>query len=278
VLFILPIPQISKLSAPARLARYDVTVNNMGRTMSEIAASIRRTLKRVWLTVTAIAVLLSSCLSRAQRCPKAGERPGYWSTLAAVVCEDTVNGKMQLEMQSPDRKRTLFAQGQNLDGKLFLKSGDQSNTAELSAVRPGEEVLWSLDSEELAVTTCFGASGPCVVWTSQDDNRETPGEIVKKTFAAGHEGDACYTEANTGALTWEDGSDKIVIIAEVPPNPQCEGHSDGYFEAFVVSLSERKVISRFNMKETTHRWHRILGTGLRSDIALVREDTKTKQR
>jgi hypothetical protein len=198
--------------------------------------------------------------------------------LAATVCVDTVTGKLHLEMQSPDKKKTLFAQGQDPDGKLLLKSGDESNPEEVFEVRPGEEVLWSLDSKELAVTTCFGASGPCVVSTSTDDNRETPAEIVKKAFAAGHEGDACYTEANTGALAWEDGSEKIVMIAEVPPSPQCDGHGDGYFEAFVVSLSERKVIFRFNMQETIHRWHSILGRGLRNDIALVREDTKTARR
>jgi hypothetical protein len=42
----------------------------------------------------------------------------------------------------------------------------------------------------------------------------------------------------------------------------------------VVSLSKRKVVARYNMNETIHRWHGILGTELLNDIKLVREDTK----
>lgn len=220
-----------------------------------------------------MAMLLLGTFSRAERCPKSGERPGYWSKFAVAVCGHGTTNQMHLQMRSPDGTKLLFAKGEGFEGTFYLKSGDQGTPQELFGAREGDEVLWSPDSKAVALTTCFGANGPCRADTTLDDDTFSPFEIVQKTFTAGHEDDECYTGANVGALTWEDGSDKIVLIAQVP-NLNCDGHNPGYFEAFVVSFSERKVISRYNMQETTHRWHGVFGKGMRDDIAYVRENAK----
>jgi hypothetical protein len=214
----------------------------------------------------------------AQRCPNDGEKPGYWSKSAVVICEDSTTKQMHLKVPSPDGKKLLFVNGREFEGTFLLNSDRERTPQELFPARAGAEALWSPDSKAIAVTTCFGAAGPCVMRTTLDLAQGAPGELVKTAFAAGHEHDICYTNANVGALTWEDGSDKIVIIAEVPPSGGCNEQNAGYFEAFVVSLTERKVISRFNMQETIRLWRSILGTGLQSDIKLVREDAKDRRK
>jgi len=193
-----------------------------------------------------------------------------------VVCEGKAN-QMHLRVSSPDGKKLLFVVGQEFDGNFLLKSDIESKPQEIFPARNGDETLWSPDSKAVAITTCFGANGPCKVNTTLDDDRFSPFEIVQESFAAGHEDDICYTSANVGALTWEDSSDKIVLIAQVP-TANCDDHNGGYFEAFAVSYSEEKIISRFNMQETIRRWHRIMGRGLRDDIALVRKDARIRKK
>lgn len=239
--------------------------------------------RQLLFTLLAAMLLLSHRSLWAQSCPKAGDKGTYWSKQAVEVCWDKATDQLHLEAPSPAGKKLLYVNGPAHTASFYLKSDHEGAPQELYAAFAGAEVLWSPDSKAVAITTCFGGNGPCSVDTIQvddneaqlDDSRRSPFEIVQDAFAIGHEGDVCHTEANVGALTWQDGSDKIVLIAEVP-TAHCDG--GGYFEAFVVSFSERKVISRFNMQETLHRWHSILGSGLRNDIALVREDAKLRKK
>jgi len=205
----------------------------------------------------------------AQSCPSNGYKPGDWSRLAAQPCRENLDQK-PVAILSPNRKRLLLVKRD----KVLEKAVRENSTEEWLNYRPGDEFIWSLDSSEVLVSYCLGAAGPCGVGSTVDDGSSpTVTDTVRKEFASGHAGDDCYTDANVGALTWED-SDKIVVVAEIPPAPSCEGHHEGYFEAMVVSLSKRKVVARYNMNETIHRWHGILGTELLNDIKLVREDTK----
>jgi hypothetical protein len=147
-----------------------------------------------------------------------------------MVCEDAANTQMHLEMPSPDEKKVLVVQGWDVSGPifLFLKSDRKHEHPLLggpTVAWDGSEVLWSLDSKAVAVTTCFGGLGPCVVATTEANT--SPTDVVKDAFSAGHKDDACFTNANVGALTWENSSDMIVVIAEVPPSPQCRGHNEG---------------------------------------------------
>lgn len=233
---------------------------------------------RASLCLLAAMHLAFTCSSGAQSCPKAGEKHGYWSKQAIVVCENLATSQMHLEMSSPDSKKLLFVTGKDLVGTFFLKSGDETNRESLFPAYVGAEALWSPDSKGVAVTTCYGGGGPCTVQTTLDDDRESPTAIVSDLFSEGHKNDMCYTNANVGVLTWEKSSESIVLIVEIPPSPQCDGHNGGYFEAFVVSFSERKVVSRFNMQETVRRWHSILGAGLLNDIELVREGAKNARK
>jgi hypothetical protein len=176
---------------------------------------------------------------------------------------------------SPNRKQRLLVKE---DG-VFEKAVGGGNSEKWFDYRPGDEFLWSPDSSEVLVSFCLGAAGPCgVASTADEENTPTITDIVKKEFASGHEDDECYMHANVGALTWLDNSGKIVVVAEVPAVPSCVGHNEGHFESMVVSLSERKVLTRYNMQETIHRWHSIFGTGLLNDMDLVREDAKGMQK
>jgi hypothetical protein len=228
-------------------------------------------------------LLAFTCSSGAQNCPKAGTKDTDWSKLAVQLCRDSVTNQLHLEVPSPDGKKLLYVNDQ--DSTLYLKYDNRSAPQEFYAAFGTPEVLWSPDSKAVAITTCSGGNGPCSVDTFLvsdkgallEDKRLSPFEIVQKAFVVGHKEDMCYTEAKVGALTWIDGSDKIVMITQVP-TAHCEGHNGGHLEAFVVSLSERKLVSRFKMQETIRRWHGIFGNSLRVDIPGVQEETKLRKK
>jgi hypothetical protein len=227
-----------------------------------------------FLSCILLVVASLSPLIAEESCPHTGWKPGYWSRLAAQPCRENLDHK-PVTIISPNRKRLLLVKE---DG-VFEKTVGGGAFEERFAYRPGEEFLWSHDSSVVLVSFCLGAAGPCGVASSVDEeSRPTITDIVRKDFASGHEGDECYKDANVGALTWLDKAEKIVVVAEVPPSPSCVGHNEGYFESMVVSLPERKVLTRYNMQETIHRWRSILGTGLLNDIDLVREDAKGAQK
>jgi hypothetical protein len=217
--------------------------------------------------------------SGAQSCPKAGTKDTDWSKLAVQLCQDNVTDQLHLEAPSPDGKKLIYVNGPARTASLYLKFDRESTPQELYSTFGNPEVLWSPDSKAVAITTCSGGTGPCLAETflvddkgaQLDDNRPSPFEIVQETIA-GHKGDVCYTEASAVALTWLDGSDKIVLIAL--PTAHCNAHNGGHIEAFVVSLSEGKVVARVNMQETIRRWHSIFGNGLRVTIPYARKNTR----
>ena len=227
---------------------------------------------RVRLVTFVVVFVLFAVSLRGQYCPLTGSKPGSWSKLSSAVCYDQSNDQLHLKVLSPDKQKSVLVEGRHADHQSLFISSNGVNIEKLQPAFLGIEVLWSPDSRGLALTICSGSSGPCGTRTTLDGGRESLSDIVTAAFSAGHKADPCYTEANVGALTWEQGSEKIVLIAEVPPSPQCNGHHDGYFEAFVVSVRDGKILSRVSMQETVHRWHSILGSRLRSDIKLVRED------
>jgi hypothetical protein len=223
--------------------------------------------------VLLVAASLSPLIAE-ESCPPIGWSRGYFSGLAAQPCRENLDHK-PVTILSPDQKRLLLVKKE----EVFEKAVDGGSPEKLFAYTPGEEFLWSPDSSVVLVSFCFGAAGLCGVGSSVDaEGTPTIAEIVRKDFASRHADQECYTNVNVGALTWLDNTDKIVVVAEVPPSPPCVGHNEGYFDSMVVSLSERKVLTRSNMQETIHRWHSILGTGLLSDIKLVREDAKGTQK
>lgn len=235
--------------------------------MSTLARFKKMKVRMLFIVLGGCAALPPSV--NAQVCPRTGWESGEWSRLAVQPCRENLD---QNPLRVPLRggKRSLLFDGSS----VYIIEGRTSR--KLATYHPGDELLGSPDSNHFLISYCFGATGPCGT-ESLDEEYGGPSitDQVREEFSAGHKGDACYAEANVGPLTWEQGSERVVVVAEVPPALECDGHNDGYFEAFVVSLPDGKIVSRFNMQETIRRWRSILGPGLRDDIKLVQEDARS---
>jgi hypothetical protein len=223
-----------------------------------------------WLLIT-IGGLFAGSNQGHDGCPKAGRRPGGFSQLSIELCfQDEESQRRHLEIPSPDRSLLLVVDGQEAHAYAKGREVGRSFT-----VTRDEEIVWSGDSRALLFTISFGAAGPVSAdfgavqgVPSMGDAAVT--ETIRRDFAARHTSDKCNKEVNVGGLTWLDGSTKAVLIAEVPPSPQCDD-SGGYFEGYVVSFPDGQIVERCSMRETIRRWHNLLGPRLKGDIDLLKD-------
>jgi hypothetical protein len=201
-------------------------------------------------------------------CPEIGDKPGSFSKLSVDLCFQNEESELRhLEIPSPDGSLLLVVDGQQ--ARLFSKG----HVVGLPfSVAHDEEIIWSSDSRALLFTLSFGAAGPVSTGFSAVQEATSTGSpdltaTIRRDFVSHHSDDACHRSVNVAGLTWLDGSAKAVLIAEVPPSPQCE-EAGGYLEAYVVSFPDGRIVERYSMSETIRRWRRVFGSRLDGDINL----------
>jgi hypothetical protein len=223
----------------------------------------------VWLVLLSNGVLENP--SKVPVCPKPGLKPGDFSQVSVYLCFQNEDAESRhLQIPSPDQSVFLVVDGE--DAKFYANGHEIRHPI---LVGRDEEIIWSPDSRALIFTLSLGAAGPVLAgipFLDEELDSKEPNitKIIKKSFAARHPTDPCWKGANVGGLGWLEGSRKAVLIAEIPPSPQCED-TGGYFNAYVVSLPEGRIVKRYSMKQAIRRWHKLLGQRLRDDIALLKD-------
>jgi hypothetical protein len=202
-------------------------------------------------------------------CPKNGQ-PGRYSKDSIELCFQNVDTRQRfLEIPSPDRSVILVVNSDDADLRIAGR-----NVASFPATSD-EEVLWSPDSRSLVVTSSFGASGPAVAYIKAVPSKglrdvPDPTSIIRRDFAGRHHAVECSESVNVGGLGWIDGSRNVLLVAQIPTTPQC-GEDWGYFDVYVMSIPEGKILRRYSMREALTRFKRFLGPGLRRDVPKLRQ-------
>lgn len=236
------------------------------------------TIRRDWVAqlILIVGILWSTCCSGSQVCPKDG-RPGEFSSAGRSLCYQNIDqGQRHLEVPSPDHSLLLVVDGEN------AKVNANEQTLNSFTVARDEEVIWSPDSRAILFTVSFGAAGPVSADFDSIRHPRVSGapsvtDEIRRDFTSRHTRGKCYAEANVAGLSWLDDSRTAVFVAEVPPSPQCE-NAGGYFEAYVVSVSNGNIVKRYSMKETTMRWRKLFGKRLLDDIDLYKDEQRLAKR
>jgi hypothetical protein len=216
-------------------------------------------------------VFLGTSYQRLVGCPQSGQRLGEFSQDSVDLCfQDEDNERRNLEMSSPDHSVLLKIDGQ--EGR-FYSGGHEIGPA--FKVARDVEIIWSPDSRAVIFTLSLGAAGPVAADFGVVHGPSSAADIalterIRRDFASHHLKDKCHEEVNVAGLTWLDGSARAVLIAEVPPSPQCT-ESGGYFEAYIVSFPNGQILERCSMKETIRRWRKVFGPRLKGDIDLLKD-------
>jgi hypothetical protein len=215
--------------------------------------------------VMGLVSLSAASSAKEHSCPTTGEKPGMYSRLGTILCFQDVDAERRhLEIPSPDGAVLLLVDGTT---ETVVKGGRQLGPS-FDIGTEETDVIWSPDSRAVITTLSLGGLGPVSAGVSYipDGLRpEVPSitKLIQKDFALRHPDRPCNENVNVAGLTWE-GSHKAVFAAEVPSSSSC-GKMIGYFEGYVVSIPEGKILARFSHKQTVKRWRSILAPQMLDD-------------
>jgi len=126
------------------------------------------------------------------------------------------------------------------------------------------ELRWSADSAAFFVTQSYGGEvGEWLVWVYriQGDRvqRTSVTQEVAREFKKHYR---CREpeEPNIGAVKWLEGSNKLLLVAEVPPHSSCP--EMGKVKGYVVEVPGGRIVQEFGDRELSLRWGRELGRRL----------------
>jgi len=145
------------------------------------------------------------------------------------------------------------------------------------------EMAWAPDSSAFFIASSIGYSTGYrieVYRVTQDKLHPMTklSRIVQKDFEHNHR---CFdvdtrvgNAPNLAGFKWLDGSQRLLVIAEVPPVGVCKEMK--YFGGYEVSLRSGEIKGQFSPQQLADRWGGTLGERLRDDLQSLSADTKRK--
>jgi hypothetical protein len=176
----------------------------------------------------------------------------------------------QGDIKSPDGRKVLRATrvpdtSGRTEGRLKFSVTDRGKRywAEL----PGfdAEVTWSPDSSAFAVTQTEGGGGigyrVYVFYVDANELRKvTVSPPIEKAFGTPTKCEV-PVRPNTGFVTWLQGSERLLVAAEVVPVSICE--CSGLFSLYEVHLPDLRIVNNFDQSAAKKKFADVLGCELR---------------
>lgn len=131
---------------------------------------------------------------------------------------------------------------------------------------PCPEFLWAPDSSALAVTYSDGGDAGdshMGVYRFGPDAKD-PIDVTaaaEADFLAHHPRCPAKPEPNLAAIAWLDGTDRLLVAAQVPRHSDCDDR--GTFALYEVSVPDGKVLAKYGQLEAKRRFGEKLGPALR---------------
>lgn len=196
-------------------------------------------------------VILIPIPCHAVECPPAG-KPGTWAHTATYLCStaSSTGFVRNITVYAPDHLKAVHV----MNDRWTLVAGDK--TIELPipdsyvSFYPAE-LSWAPDSRAFYITQSDATSEidgfHTEVYIVSDAHANRGLDITQEVLARfrlnngcslAFGGDVRYddSDANIAALAWVDGSNQILVVAEVPSDSSCEIR--GYFGGFLVSVAD----------------------------------------
>ena len=192
-------------------------------------------------------------------------QPGLWSKEAIVL--SYVEGNRRLKLLSLDGEKAVSIEDTALAVEI---NGKRARGTESYGVGTLAELAWSPDSRAFFVTQSDG--GNVGTWyvdvfllSKVGIRRVDIAKQAKKEFMTTYKcvtaGDPTANEQpNIAALKWLNGSNKLLLVAEVPPHSSCP--EMGKLMGYVVSVPSGRVLQRYKERELRKTWSPVFGERL----------------
>jgi hypothetical protein len=139
------------------------------------------------------------------------------------------------------------------------------------------EVLWAQDSSAFAVTQTEGGGGigyrVYVFYVDETGlKRVDVSTVVEKAFGTPVKCEV-PVPPNTGFVDWVDGSERILVAAEVIPVSYCQ--CSGMFKVYELSLPDVRILHTYSQIEAKQKFSNLLGCELHdADDKCAEQTTK----
>jgi hypothetical protein len=213
-------------------------------------------------------------------CPP-GCNPGRWSTEATDLSSDSSKApynSRNIQVYAPDHHKSVHVVKENW--WVEAEGTRMSSSTEASEILYPAEVAWAPDSQSFFITQSVGYSaGYHTDIYRIMENKLVPVEvnrIVEREFDRRHK---CFdrgtkegNDPNIAGFKWLGGSDRLLIVAEVPPIGVCKDLE--YFGGYEVSLNSQRIVQRFSPQQLADRWGEVLGERLKSNLGYLSREAK----
>ncbi len=225
-----------------------------------------------WVNVQRVALLLSLAYSsgwagQGVECPP-GCSPGRWSSEAVDL--SSVRSKAPYETRdirvpSPDRQKIAHI----VKDKWWIEIGGEkiSPGPKDSSILYPAELAWAPDSRAFFITesSSYSTGFQILIYRIENDKLRYIGsvnQIVQSDFERRHK---CSEgqRSNIAGLSWQDDSQHLLVVAEVPPVGICE--HIGYFGGYLISVTAHQIVERYSPDAIANRWKDALGYRLKGD-------------
>jgi hypothetical protein len=230
-------------------------------------------------------LLLAMCLGSAQEtaCPP-GCSPGRWSTDAIDLSSHRVKAPDEdrdIRVCSPDHGKCFHV----INGHWSLETAGKhlSLPRRASELLYPAEIAWAPDGRAFFITSSAGySSGYRTQVYRVEQDQLTPitqiNGIVQKDFERNHrcfDGDTGLgLRPNLAGFKWLGSSDRLLVVAEVPPTGICREQE--YFGGYEIVFPSRRIVRRLSPEQLSDSWGEVLGERLKSNLQFLSAAAKAK--
>lgn len=208
-------------------------------------------------------------------CPN-GEQ-GRWSVEALDLCtsvKDTVpDFTRSIKVVSPDGQATVHVE--KTQWWVVLRGKRLHSGSIRTYVTYPSEIAWAPDSKAFYITQSDGNIAgfhTSIYLLSNSGIRSFHlNHTLEIDFERRHkcsfydEGKDIGDHPNIAGIKWIDGSNQLLVAAEVPPHGMCP--EPGYFGGYLISVPGMKVVSRHSPQQMMEKWASVLGERLKGDFS-----------
>ena len=183
-----------------------------------------------------------------------------WSTEATSLLYPYETRR--LEIAAPDKRKFVVIKGVTMQ---VVMDGNPLSGIEDEGVGTLAELAWSPDSSAFFITESDG--GLVGTWDTRvyliEGNRVRRAYVsqeVAKRFKTTYK---CREpeEPNIGGIRWIEGSQRLLLVAEVPPHSSCRDM--GKIRGYIVRMPTGKITRELDEKTLVAQWGQWLGVRLK---------------
>ena len=227
-----------------------------------------------------LSLLIANAVNgQAMECPP-GCSPGRWSKDAVDLSTERQKAPYEsrdILIFAPDHQKRAHI----LKDHWWIEDGAKRIAVKDSLLLYPAEFAWAPDSRAFFITAGTGYTTGYEVRLYRIVGGEiiSIGELSKTVRLDFERRHRCFeygigNDPNIAGIKWLNGSERILVVAEVPPLGICK--EADYFGGYEISTSSDEILRRLSPQELVAGWGQVMGERLKGDFELLSARAKSR--